>query len=275
MDSKKIVVAVDFTPASDQAIEQAILMARPAGVSINLLHVMNNDSSVYDKTEDPGIEDKIVALAKKVEQEGITCSYTLTIGSIFHEIPVAANNPENFMLILGTHGIHGLKQILMGADVLKIVRKVSVPCLIVQEKCACNNYNPIVFPVGGHEGFIKLIDSTALISKLFNSEVHIYSVTRKGEDESEKIRSNIALTEKIFQEKSVSFKRIKDDLNIVSVGYARQTLQYANSIGAGLISIMSVITEENYYFAQADKETLINNKFNIPILCLNGLENNL
>jgi len=34
---------------------------------------------------------------------------------------------------------------------------------------------------------------------------------------------------------------------------------------------MSVKTDEYYYFAQADKETMINNEFGIPVLCASGL----
>jgi hypothetical protein len=36
---------------------------------------------------------------------------------------------------------------------------------------------------------------------------------------------------------------------------------------------MSVKSEEHYYFAQSDKETMINNEFNIPVLCVNGVVN--
>jgi len=36
---------------------------------------------------------------------------------------------------------------------------------------------------------------------------------------------------------------------------------------------MSVKSEEHYYLAQADKETLINNLSAIPVLCHSGLKN--
>jgi len=273
MDPRKIIVPVDFTAASDQAIKQAIVIAQKADASITLLHIIEKGSVAQSETELSDAEVKLFSLTRSTNNAGIRCDHKIVFGSIPGEIVAAANNDDNFMLVIGTHGIQGLKQKMFGADILKIVRKVSVPCLIVQENCDCEPSNPIVFPVGGHEGFRQLILATASMALLFGAEVHIYSIRRKGEPEYEKIRENTLLAEKIFKEKSISYKRITEDVTIISVGFARQTLQYANTIGAGFISIMSVKSEEHYYFAQADKETMINNQFNIPVLCTSDLMN--
>lgn len=273
MASQKIIVPVDFTPASDQAIEQAILIANKTGCSITLFHVIENEIPGKHKTALSIIEDMLEALVNKIMKEDVKSDYSIATGSIFDEIPAFANRSENFMLVIGTHGIQSLKQKLLGAAILKIVRKIIIPCLIVQEECISNFFNPIVLPVGGHEGFLQLIEATARMARLFKAEIHLYSVTRKGDQEYEKIRENTMLAEKVFKERSVTYKRVKEDSSIVSVGYARQTLQFANTIDAGLIAIMSVKSEEHYYFAQADKETMINNQFNIPVLCTSGLFN--
>ncbi|MHC1776001.1 MAG: universal stress protein [Lentimicrobium sp.] len=273
MESKKIIVPVDFTPASEQAIKQANHIASKSGFSIWLVHVMVKESSDKKSAELSTVEDNLEGLAKRVKEQGVACRYSIVVGSIFDELPAFANNGEFTMMVIGTHGIKGIKQKLLGADILKIARKVSIPCLIVQEDCICRNFNPIVIPVGGHQGFSQLIEATALVAGLFFSEVRFYSISRKGDQEYENIRKNELLAEKIFGEKSVKYRRVREESNVVSVGYARQTLQYANLIDAGLVAIMSVKSEEHYYFAQADKETMINNEYNIPVLCVNGMVN--
>jgi len=273
MESKKIIVPVDFTPASDQAIRQAVILARRAGFPVWLFHVTSAKTSDKVESENADVEDKLEALAAKIRLDGIQCSFSTTGGNIFDEISEFANKNPQSVLVIGTHGIKGIKQKLMGADILKIVRKISVPCLIVQEDCICRDFNPIVLPVGGHEGFSQLINATATLAGLFNAEVHFYSVTRKGDQDYERLRENAQLAEKIFNQRGVKFRRVREEANVVSVGYAKQTLQYANLIDAGLIAIMSVKSEEHYYFAQADKETMINNEFNIPVLCVNGMVN--
>jgi nucleotide-binding universal stress UspA family protein len=272
MQSKRIIVPVDFTDASENAIKQAILIARKNGSSIWLVHVKDKKSSNTRLTELSAAEDNLEALAKNVKDEGVDCRYSILDGSIFGELPQFANNGEFSMMVIGTHGIKGLKQKLLGADILKIVRKISIPGIIVQENCICRNFNPIVFPVGGHKNFMQLIEDTAAFATQFNSEVHLYSVIRKGIEESENLRVNIALAKKTFEERKIAFKRVKEESTIVSVGYAKQTLDYAERIGAGLIAIMSVKSEEHYYFAQSDKETMINNEYNIPVFCTSGME---
>jgi nucleotide-binding universal stress UspA family protein len=271
MDSKKIIVPVDFTPASEQAIKQAILIAKKSGFSIWLAHVIGKEMSDKNLSMLSTIEDTLEALAMNVRDEGVNCRFSVVTGSIFDELPAFANNGEFSMMVIGTHGIQGIKQKLLGADILKIARKTSIPCLIVQEDCITRKFNPLVLPVGGHGGFTQLIEATAAMAEFFGAVVHIYSIIRKGEQEFERIRENTLLAERIFAERKVTCKRVKEDSNVVSVGYAKQTLQYANMIDAGLVAVMSVKSEEHYYFAQADKETMINNEFNIPILCANGL----
>lgn len=273
MEPKKIIVAVDFTPASEQAIKQAVLIARKAGSSIWLVHVKDNEQPERRLSELSMAEDNLEALAKNIRDNGVVSRFSIVNGSIFEDLPAFANNGEFSLMVIGTHGIKGIKQKLLGADILKIARKVSIPCLIVQEKCIYRNYNPIVLPVGGHKGFGQLIEATAEMAGLFGSEVHFYSVSRNGEQEYDNIRENVLRAEKTFVEKSVTCRRVREESNVVSVGYARQTLQYANLIDAGLLAVMSVKSEEHYYFAQADKETMINNEFNIPVLCISGLIN--
>ncbi|MEZ5194994.1 MAG: universal stress protein [Bacteroidales bacterium] len=277
MHQNRIIVPIDFTIASEQAIAQSLEIARKANLTIMLLHILTKESKssqVKKGMDSLDTEERLKNMANSIsEQEGIHCIYNIVPGDIFEEIPVLTNKTENALMVIGTHGIQGIKQKILGADILKLVRKISIPCLIVQENCICKNFSPIVFPVGGHEGFNALIDGTAMIAELFGSEVHIYSIDKKGDTESKEIRTNIQLSERIFAEKKIPYQRIKEDSNVFSVGYAKQTLQYAHKVNAGLISIMSVKSSAHYYFAQADKESMINNEFEIPVLCANGMFN--
>jgi nucleotide-binding universal stress UspA family protein len=271
MNTGKIIIPVDFTAASDQAVKQAIAIAQKAELSIMLFHVISNDAK--SKSENEDVQINLKKLEVNVLNEDVKCEYKIATGNIFDEIPAIANKPNHRMMVIGTHGIQGFKQKLLGADMLKIIRKVNIPALVIQEGCICRNFNPIVFPVGGHEGFMFLIESTALFANLFGSEVHIYSVNRKGDEGTKKLKDNTAQAINFFKEKNILIKRVEEEATVFSVGYSKQTLQYAEKVNAGLISIMSVKTEEYYYFAQADKESLINNEFNIPVLCASGAVN--
>jgi len=44
-------------------------------------------------------------------------------------------------------------------------------------------------------------------------------------------------------------------------------LQYANNVNADLIAIVSVESKEYYNIADADKQAILTNDHNIPVLC--------
>ena len=273
MSNCKIIVPIDFTAASTRAVAVASSLAQSSACSVSLIHVLSDDLPGSQENELANIKSKLDNLLLQHGLKQDNSESLVLSGSIFDEIPAVSNQTGIEMIVIGTHGIQGFRQKLLGADILKIARRVSVPCLIVNEDSPIALNGPIVFPVGGHAEFVKLVDATALLAGWLNTEVHIYSVTRPGEDLSDEIQNNIKTTTEIFTEKKIPFSRVKEDASVVSVGFARQTLQYAHSVKAGLISIMSVKSEEHYYFAQADKETMINNPYHIPVLCSSGIGN--
>jgi hypothetical protein len=81
---------------------------------------------------------------------------------------------------------------------------------------------------------------------------------------------NIEEATLLLQTKGVPLIRVKEEQQVYSLGYAKQTVIYAQSIDADALWMISVPTEENYYFAQSDKETMLLNDFHIPVLCTGG-----
>jgi hypothetical protein len=123
-------------------------------------------------------------------------------------------------------------------------------------------------PVSSHADFRKEIDAVLLFSSLFDPEIHLYSIYKPGYEWSEQLLKNIEDAKNAFEEKGVRVKRIKEEQEVYSQGYSRQTLLYAGSSGADLITIMSSPSEDYYYFAQSDKESLLTNDLRLPVLCV-------
>jgi nucleotide-binding universal stress UspA family protein len=156
----------------------------------------------------------------------------------------------------------------MGADILRIITKVPVPVLVVQSTSPFRkSFSKIVLPVATHLAYEIILQAVVLIGKLFNSEVHIYSIERPGFEWPEQLKRNLEKTKVIFEEHEIRHIRINEKQTVLSVGFARQTLQYAQKIGADMIAMMSVSSEEYHYFAQQDKENLLTNEPGIPVLC--------
>jgi nucleotide-binding universal stress UspA family protein len=174
-------------------------------------------------------------------------------------------------MVIGTHGIKGVWEMLTGPDILKLVTRIPIPVLVVKENATLvEEFKRIVLPVSSHQSILPAIEAVLFFTRLYNVEVHLYSINKAGFEWPKQLLVNLDETIKKFEAEGVQYKRIKEDQNSYSIGYAKQTLKYAESVHADSICVMSVPSKEYYYFAQSDKETLILNEFNIPVLFAGG-----
>jgi nucleotide-binding universal stress UspA family protein len=263
MPNKKILVPVDFTKLSDKVIEQAAFVSSASDSDLVFLHIA-------DRSDDlASAKDKLAHKAVKASVKyNVTCDSKVREGSIFKEIQDEAGENNYLMVVMGTHGVHGLKQKLIGADILRILTRIPVPVLVVQPTTPLRaGFAKIVLPVATHLAYYNILNAVAMISKLFKSEVHVYSIERPGFEWPEQLKKNLETTKKIFDEKGIRYIRVNEKQTILSIGFARQTLQYANKANADMIAMMSVPSDEYHYFAQQDKENLLSNESGIPVLC--------
>jgi nucleotide-binding universal stress UspA family protein len=264
---KKILVPVDFTELSDKVIEQAATLCSKSGAAMVLLHVTERLAEL------PIADETLEAKALKTEEKfGITCVSEVREGSIFKDIQAETEEHDYFLVVIGTHGIHGLKQKLLGSDILKVISKIPVPVLVVQSNSPLNGkFEKIVLPVATHQAYNNIIDGVRIIAKLFDSEVIIYSIERPGFEWPETLKKNVDKTKAAFDSDKINYSRVNEKQSILSVGFALQTLKFAQNTGADAIAMMSVPSDEYHYFAQQDKENLLTNEAGIPVLCASNL----
>jgi nucleotide-binding universal stress UspA family protein len=263
MAHKKILAPVDFTEVSDKVIEQAAYLSSISGSDLVIYHIAERSADIASLT---------VKLAEKASETSlkykVNCESKVKEGSIFKEIQAETEENDYLLVVIGTHGVRGLKQKLIGADILRIITKVPVPTLVVQSTSPIRTgFAKIVLPVATHLSYENILQAVMLIGKLFKSEVHIYSIERPGFEWPEPLIRNLEKTKAIFDENGIRHIRVNEKQTVLSVGFARQTLQYAQKTGADMIAMMANSSEEYHYFAQQDKENLLTNENGIPVLC--------
>lgn len=265
MNDNKIIVPVDFTDAADSAIELASVFADKTGLGITLLHI--HDEKIAAEPED----DLQVQAKRLAEDRGLASEFRIRKGNIFKEIPNAAEEEDYKLMIVGTHGFKGIREKFFGSDILKLVKNIPVPVIVIRKdyRIPPAGIRTIVFPAGTHKAFTNNIGATIFIAKLFDAEVHIYSVEKPGQEWSPELKANIELARSEFEKHGVRYKRVNEKQTTYSMGFAKQILKYAQSVSADLIAVMSIPTPEHYYFADSDKEMLLVNDEGIPILCTN------
>ncbi len=137
---KHILVPTDFAKASAEAVKLAVSMAKAFDAKLTLLHVWELpiypymdfmlNSSVIGEVEDAAVKGLEAALPN-LKKSLPTAESKLKNGLPHQGILDAVAELGADLVIMGTHGRHGLSRITLGSVAEKVVRLSPVPVLTV------------------------------------------------------------------------------------------------------------------------------------------------
>jgi phage I-like protein len=108
---------------------------------------------------------------------------------------------------------------------------------------------------------------TASFAKLFNSEVVHYEIDKYLADTQEIIAANAEKAEQFYKQEGVAFSKVIDPISSLSLGYSKQTLNYATQNGFQVIVLSTNEHSSEMAMGTADKESFLVNELGISILC--------
>lgn len=138
---KQVLAAVDFSEASDHALETAKHFARTFGAGLHLLHVIPDPYAQPWAVEATG--SAIPDLLRQWESEagsrleglkptGIVSRAVVRVGNPYHEIVEYATQEGIDLVVMGTHGRGPIGHLLLGSVAEKVVRQAPCPVLTVR-----------------------------------------------------------------------------------------------------------------------------------------------
>ena len=148
---KKILVPVDFSPASAQAVAQAIALAEPFGGTLHVVHTWEVPSYIrpdltvwsadvsatlaeHAKTEAEHRMREFLAEARVNNDPRVTSE--IVWGAPYPTIVALADEGGFDLIAMGTHGRTGLSHLVMGSVAEKVIRHAKCPVLTVREQAA-------------------------------------------------------------------------------------------------------------------------------------------
>jgi nucleotide-binding universal stress UspA family protein len=137
---KKVLVATDFSPGSDDALAQAITLANQMNGSLEILHVVELGTQPFPfgllDSKDGGdffsyIERQLETRAEGARRQGIPCTTKSLDGNPAAEIVTRAREIGADLIVVGTHGRSGLSHALFGSVAEHVVRRADRPVVMV------------------------------------------------------------------------------------------------------------------------------------------------
>ncbi len=138
MKHDNVLVPVDFSEQSINAIAEAIELAGDAK-KIHLLHVLPPLESispgvvwgdVSDATREKSVREYSKTFLKEHGFEGAT--FEIRLGQPGPEIARLAREINADVVVVSSHGYHGVKRLLLGSVAEAVIRHVDCPVLVLR-----------------------------------------------------------------------------------------------------------------------------------------------
>jgi len=242
--NKTLVVGIDFSDCSINALEHAITIAQKARSGLTMVWVNHLDYSKEIFSVEPKqlikeVEGRFEKIIKKYKKElhGMPLEFQIRKGRVYKEVCAASEELDAFMIIIGTHGSSGFEEFWIGSNANRVVSSSKRPVITIRGGIDVEaNLNKIVMPFDSTKETRQKLPITALLARYFNSEVHIIGMfTSSLDDIRYRIRNYVAQAEDYFKENDVRYTvSFLESDNITET-----TLNYAKKIEANLIAIMT------------------------------------
>lgn len=261
MSELQILVPFDFSPVTAQAARQACVWFQHMPVSVVLFHVITGPQK-------PVLGQKLELFSSELSLlSGVKVMPLEKEGPLLSTLATEAASGKYAMVMIGAHGPRGVRQHLWGADILQLLRKLPLPALIVPKGARLlDRLGGIVLPLGAQEAYLGLVKQTASLAKLFDIPVYLYTLRRPAEQLSEAAIINRENARAFLESHHLSVHAVEEEPRLVSFGFARQTLDFADRVGANLIAMVPFASSDYAFMADSEKVRLTGNRLNKIIL---------
>src|SRR6218665_1682558 len=184
---KKILVPTDFSDHAHYALKVASQIARKNGGEIILLHMLELPSQAGDAVgvghELPELmlfkNSAISRLEDLMDDEaldGLQVSEIVQFEMAFDGIMEISKKNNVDLIVMGSHGASGFKEMFIGSNAEKVVRSSDVPVLIIKKEIPEFTINKFVFASDFSDEAKKPFEKAVEFANKFDAELHLLMV---------------------------------------------------------------------------------------------------
>jgi nucleotide-binding universal stress UspA family protein len=156
---KKILLPTDYSDNADVAIDYAFQLFERLGdreVEFFLLHAFQLPTSlpVYGQIPAPGVLTPVDVESRRLDDcrrdwsakyPGWKIKDILLVGPVFSAIEDVTREQGIDLVVMGTKGAGGMKEVLLGSNASRVAKSLSCPVLIVPAKAKLQSLERVVF----------------------------------------------------------------------------------------------------------------------------------
>lgn len=181
---KHIVVGIDFSQNSVNALRHAIAVSLKTNAKIHIVWVKTpgasgklgiTDEKAMVKVAQDKL-DELVAISKAEAPKNEIHSIILE-GKAYIELTQYAGNLPESMLVVGSHGVSGFEEMFVGSNTMKIVGLSKVPVLIIDDNVQINrDLTKILVPIDTSFETLQKMKTAIACCKAFAAKLTLLGV---------------------------------------------------------------------------------------------------
>jgi len=182
---KSILVPVDFSNCSENALKAAVQIAEKTGAIIELVHIydrpvygfvdLNVDHKKHKKLQQE-IKQSIDSLIARFKDYEIKLNSTVLNDVSLTEVLDDSRFKDVDMVVMGSHGSTGLKELFIGSNTEKVVRRANCPVLCLKEDNDNFDLKRVVLASNFYKEMELIFPQIHTFLKLFGPNYHLLKV---------------------------------------------------------------------------------------------------
>ncbi len=188
---ENIVVPIDFSTQSEYAFKVAASIAKKHDANLYALHMLELNEALISSSESFHPEQTVffMKLAEKRLREFLDKPYLKGVKvvpiikhfKVFSEISTVAKENDADLIVMGSHGSEGLKEIFVGSNTQKVVRYSDIPVLVIKEDIDDFDPKQMLFACDLKEENIHAFQRAKYISEVLGSELKLVYINTPGD----------------------------------------------------------------------------------------------
>lgn len=242
---KKILVPCDF---SEQAVAAFHIAKDLAGLSKGEIHLVNvielpvmHDTVLMPtlsfeenllKELKAGAETQFEKLKSQYDESTLKVTSIVLYGATSISILdyVTENNID--LVVMGSKGASGVKELIVGSNAEKVVRRSKVPVLVVKKSVALNSIKSIVFPSTLQHDHEDLVQKVKELQDFFKATLHVVYINTPGNFTRD------IITTKRLKEFAKRYMLTNYTINVFNDSYEESgVINFTHTIGADMIAM--------------------------------------
>jgi nucleotide-binding universal stress UspA family protein len=269
---KNILVPTDFSEQAENALKVAAQLAEKHNAEIYLLHMLELPLHQVDALSQHSDLPEAVFFMKLAHKrfdeimakdylQNVTVHETVEFHQSLDVLIETSKIKQIDLIVMGSHGVSGLKEMFIGSNTEKVVRTSDIPVLVIKNAHENFEVNDFVFASDFNKDNMKTYEQAASIAKSFDATMHLVMVnTVNNFTTSDEATQRIAkfTKENTYENSTIT---IYNDES-VELGI----LNFSKSIDADLIGISTHGRQGiSHFFNGSISEDLVNHS-NRPVI---------